>query len=127
MISDLRQHLSVNVLKRQTAVTDHLAGLLQANRPQAETIIRISLHVSLDPAHHAGIVKNIRIVLHDVRIRQYVVQRFKIIHRHFAEIKPLRFQNLFHSNLFDFCPTLRPSSLQPSPVPFSRHLFSKRS
>ena len=49
MEADFGEQLSVDILQRQSAVADHLAGLLQADSPQPETVLLIAFSVPFDP------------------------------------------------------------------------------
>ena len=95
MISDLREQFTVNVLKRQPAITDHLAGFLQAYRPQSEAVLLIARLISRNPPAYAHLIKDVRIMPHVFTVGKDRIQRLIILHRHLpknetAGLKPER-------------------------------------
>ena len=112
VITDLRQEFAVNVLKRQPAVADHLAGFFETYRPQAEAVLLITLPVSKDPLAHPCFVKRVRIVLHVVGIRQNGIERLKIIRIHLAKHESIGFQKKsFHNFPQYFAGRILPADL----------------
>ena len=93
MIADLGQQFSMDVLQRQPAVADHLAGVLQADGPQPETVLPIAVHVPFDPIPDMLSVESIRVMPHGFRVTKHQKQRLKIIRLHFPKHQSFRFQN----------------------------------
>jgi len=79
MIANLRQNRTAYVLHGQTTVANHLARRFQANRPQAEAKHAVALDVFVEPVFYAGLVKGVRVMLHDVGISKHSIQRVKIL------------------------------------------------
>ena len=96
VISDLRQHLPVDILKGKPAVADHLACILQTDCPEPESVILITVHVPLDPGSHTLLIERIGVVLHDLRIGKHRIKGIKVTHRHFPEKKPFCFKYHLH-------------------------------
>ena len=61
MIADFRQYFAVDILQRQPAVADHLAGVLQAHGPQAEAVLPIAVQVPFDPIPDVLSIEGVRI------------------------------------------------------------------
>jgi hypothetical protein len=99
VIADLGQHLALDILESKSAVTDHLAGLLQAYRPEAESVIFVAVHVAFYPASYPLFIENIGIMFHDLLIRQNGKQSIKIIHVHFSKKKSVGLNNPLHKFL----------------------------
>ena len=99
MKADFGEHFSVDVLQRQPAVADHLAGILQADGPETETVLPVSVHVSFDPVPDVLPVESIRIMPHRFSVAEHQRQRLKIIGLHFPELQPLCFHNHASSSL----------------------------
>jgi predicted DNA-binding transcriptional regulator YafY len=83
VVADFRLDLPVNHLHRQSAVPDHLAGILPADRPQSEAEDPVPFDISCNPSLYSGFVENIRIVPHNLGIRQNPIKSPKIVFRHF--------------------------------------------
>lgn len=94
-ITNLQFDFAVDALHRQSTVADHLARRLQARRSKAEAIVWIALF-NINPAPHARFVKAVRIVPHNIRIRQYGIQCVEILRNHFVQKQPLGFDDGVH-------------------------------
>ena len=75
MIADLRQHISVDILKRQSAVTNHFSGFFQTDGPQAKPVYTVTIYISFDPGSDTRLVEGIRIMPHNFSICQHPIQR----------------------------------------------------